>query len=127
VNNCAKWLAERAGSRHEAGSPAELPLPFMSVIRGVMLSGFVGVVRSVVKVALRTMGIVSGLFMIAGLMVISGGRVMFCGMFVVLRRLAMMLRASLEKLSLKAPCRRFCLGGPCPILPADCDVSVSFL
>jgi hypothetical protein len=64
----------------------------MPVIRRVMLAGFFGVVRGVVQVALRNMGMMSGLFMIASLMVISGGLVMLCGMFVVLRRSAMMLR-----------------------------------
>jgi hypothetical protein len=64
----------------------------MSVVGGVMLAGFFGVVRSVVQMALRDVGMVPGLFMIAGLMVISGGRVMLCGMFVVLRCFAMMLR-----------------------------------
>jgi hypothetical protein len=64
----------------------------MPVIRRVMLAGFFGVVRGVVQVALRNRGMMSGLFMIASLMVISDGLVMLCGMFVVLRRPAMMLR-----------------------------------
>ena len=68
------------------------------MLSGVMLAGLFGVVRSVVQV------VVSGLFVIAGVMVASGGLMMFRGMFVVLRRSEMMLHGIFGtwKFSLKA-------------------------
>ena len=64
----------------------------MSVIGGVMLAGFFGVVRSVIQMALSDVRMVPGLLVTAGFVVIGGSLVMLCGMLVVLRRFAMMLR-----------------------------------
>ena len=54
-----------------------------------------GVVRGVVVVAVGHVGVVSGLFVIAGLMVFGCGQVMFGCVFVVLRSFAVVLRGIL--------------------------------
>lgn len=59
---------------------------------GVVLAGLCGVVRGVVEVAFRYMGMVAGFLGIAGFMVFRGGVVMFRGVFMVLRGFAVVLR-----------------------------------
>jgi hypothetical protein len=72
----------------------------MSVVGGVMLAGFFGVMRSVVQMALGDVGMVPGLLMTAGFVVIRGGLVMLCSMLVVFRCFAMMLRGIFRHLEI---------------------------
>jgi hypothetical protein len=65
------------------------------VVGGVMLAGFFGVVRGVVEVAFRYVRMVSGLFMIARLMVVGGVLMMFGGVLVVLSGFAVVFRGIL--------------------------------
>jgi hypothetical protein len=63
----------------------------VAVIGGVVFARLRGVVRSVVKVALRYVCMVSGLFMIALFMVLRGFLVMAGGAVVVLRSFPVVL------------------------------------
>jgi hypothetical protein len=58
---------------------------------GVLLRGFSGVVLGLNMVAMRQMGMVGGLFVIAIFVVLSGVQVMFRGVFMVLRGVAVMI------------------------------------
>jgi len=70
------------GSQPKAGF---LTNSFVAVFDGVVLAGFFGLVRGVVKVAFRCVRMVDGLLVIARLMVFGRGEVMFSGVFVMLR------------------------------------------
>jgi hypothetical protein len=61
------------------------------VLIGVMLSGFFGMMGSVQRVPVRDMGMVAGLFVIAGFVVVGCFAVMFRRLFMVFRSLVMML------------------------------------
>jgi hypothetical protein len=63
----------------------------VAVFGGVVLAGLLGMVGCVVQVALRYMGMVSGFFMMASLIVFRGGMVMFGGVFVVFGSFAVVL------------------------------------
>jgi hypothetical protein len=75
--------------------PVEETLLVVPVVGCVMLAGFLGVVRGVVEVAFRYVRMVSGLLMIARLMVVGGVLVMFGGVLVVLSGFAVVLRGIL--------------------------------
>jgi hypothetical protein len=62
----------------------------LAVLDSVMLAGLFGVMRRVVEVTFGDVRVVARLFMIARLMVFSGGEMVFGGVFVVLRCLTMM-------------------------------------
>jgi len=100
----------------------------MSVFGRVMLTGLFGVVHGVAQVALRHMRMVTGFFMVARFMVVSGRLVMFSGMFVVFRCFAVMLRGFFGHL--QSPFLRQYLGLSLQtrsMVSAECGVSVSFL
>jgi len=64
-----------------------------TVLIGVMLSGFFGMIGSVQRMSVRDVGMVTGLFVIARLVVVGCFAVMFRRLFMVLRSLVMMLRS----------------------------------
>jgi hypothetical protein len=72
----------------------------VSVLRRVVLAGFLGVVRGVVEVAFRYVGMVAGFLVIASFMMFRGGVMMFRRVFVVLRSLAVVLRGILRHVQL---------------------------
>jgi hypothetical protein len=63
------------------------------VLVGVVLAGLFGMMRGVQRMAVRDMGMVAGLFMIARLVVPGGFAVMFGGLFVMFGSLTVMLRS----------------------------------
>jgi len=63
----------------------------LAVRFGVMLGGFGGVMRGVVKMAVSRVSVMGGNVVIAGLIVLGGLAVMSRGVFMMLSGLAMML------------------------------------
>ena len=63
----------------------------LAVRFGVMLGGFGGVMRGVVKMAVSSVSVMGGNMVIAGLIVLGGLAVMSRGVFMMLSGLAMML------------------------------------
>ena len=57
----------------------------------VMLAGLLGMVGCVVEVTFRDVRMMAGFFMVASFVMVGGGMVLFGGVFVVLRRLAMVM------------------------------------
>jgi hypothetical protein len=62
-----------------------------AVLIGVVLSGFFGMMGSVQRMPVSDMGMVAGLFVIAGFVVLGCFAMMFRRVFVVLRSFVMML------------------------------------
>ena len=69
---------------------------FVAVLGGVVSAGFFGVVQGVVEVALRDVGMMAGLLVMAGFIMFSGDVVMSSCVFVVLSSFAVVLRGSGE-------------------------------
>jgi hypothetical protein len=101
----------------------------VSVVGGVVLAGLFSVVSGVVEMAFRYVRMVSGLLMIARLMVIGGVLVMFGGVFVVLSGFAVVLRGILGQGELSffgAKCGVVACDSQEPYisLTGDCDGSI---
>jgi hypothetical protein len=61
------------------------------VVLGVLFAGFFGVMRGMVEMTLSDVGVVPGLLVIAPFMVLGCGQVVFLCVFMMFRRLAMVL------------------------------------
>jgi hypothetical protein len=72
--------------------PSSYPLrPQLGVVLGVVLAGFLGVMRGMVEMTLSDVGVMPGFHVIAPFMVLGCGQVVFRGVFMVFRRLSMVL------------------------------------
>jgi hypothetical protein len=60
---------------------------------GVMLAGLFGVVRGAVEMALRNMRMMAGLLVVPGFVMVGRGVMVFGRVFVVLRRVAMVIHS----------------------------------
>jgi hypothetical protein len=90
--DCNQIQVKEAAGRNsqEAGCPNEVLL--VPVLGDVMLAGFFGMMLGVDRVTLRGVRMVTGLFMIAGAMMLGCMAMMLGGVLVVLGGFQMMLR-----------------------------------
>jgi hypothetical protein len=84
-------LGKKAGSQPES-APYDKSGLLVAVLGSVVIACLRGMMRGVVEMALRRMGMVAGLFVIARIMVFRRCTVMGRGVLVMLRSFAVVLR-----------------------------------